>query len=148
MQQTKSSSKDIREQIRAAIDHLEHTLPSQAPIRDFVHHNTLHGYQHLPFPEALATARHLTGAQGYLPAERYQTFLRQGRITRDELRHAIDEETALQPQLLLAETDQYQLKRSDVYLAAMTMPATIVSGCQLNWQIEENAALQKLNSEL
>ncbi|MCG8069103.1 MAG: DUF2309 domain-containing protein [Candidatus Thiodiazotropha taylori] len=148
MQQTKSSSKDIREQIRAAIDHLEHTLPSQAPIRDFVHHNTLHGYQHLPFPEALATARHLTGARGYLPAERYQAFLRQGRITRDELRHAIDEEAALQPQLLLAETDQYQLKRSDVYLAAMTMPTTIVSSCQLNWQIEEKAALQKLNSEL
>ncbi|MCG7873056.1 MAG: DUF2309 domain-containing protein [Candidatus Thiodiazotropha lotti] len=148
MQQTHSPSQKIREQIRAAIDHLAHTLPSQAPIRDFVHHNTLHGYQHLPFPEALATARRLTGARGYLPLERYQAFLRQGRITRDELRHEIDEETALQPELLLAETDQYQLKRSDVYLAAMMMPATIVSGCQLNWQIEENGALQKLNPEL
>ncbi|MCG7923319.1 MAG: DUF2309 domain-containing protein [Candidatus Thiodiazotropha lotti] len=148
MQQTHSPSQEIREQIRAAIDHLAHTLPSQAPIRDFVHHNTLHGYQHLPFPEALATARRLTGARGYLPLERYQAFLRQGRITRDELRHGIDEETALQPELLLAETDQYQLKRSDVYLAAMIMPATIVSGCQLNWQIEENGALQKLNPEL
>ncbi|ODB82885.1 hypothetical protein A3193_19295 [Candidatus Thiodiazotropha endoloripes] len=148
MQQTHSPSQEIREQIRAAIDHLAHTLPSQAPIRDFVHHNTLHGYQHLPFPEALATARRLTGARGYLPLERYQAFLRQGRITRDELRHEIDEETALQPELLLAETDQYQLKRSDVYLAAMMMPATIVSGCQLNWQIEENGALQKLNPEL
>ncbi|ODB92860.1 DUF2309 domain-containing protein [Candidatus Thiodiazotropha endoloripes] len=148
MQQTHLPSQEIREQIRAAIDHLAHTLPSQAPIRDFVHHNTLHGYQHLPFPEALATARRLTGARGYLPLERYQAFLRQGRITRDELQHEIDEETALQPELLLAETDQYQLKRSDVYLAAMMMPATIVSGCQLNWQIEENGALQKLNPEL
>ncbi|MES9853594.1 MAG: DUF2309 domain-containing protein [Candidatus Thiodiazotropha sp. L084R] len=143
-----AQSQDIRQQIREAIEHLDHSLPSQAPIRDFVHHNTLHGYQHLPFPEALAAARRLTGARGYLPLEQYQKLLRQGRINLNDLKGCIEEETELKPDQLLAKTGRYELKNSDVYLAALTMPPLSVSSCQLNWQIEETDALHKLNPEL
>ncbi len=143
-----AQSQDIRQQIREAVEHLDHSLPSQAPIRDFVHHNTLHGYQHLPFPEALATARRLTGARGYLPLQQYQMLLRQGRINLNDLKACIEEETELQPNQILAKTGRYELKCSDLYLAALTMPPLSVSSCQLNWQIEETDALHKLNPEL
>ena len=86
----KRTATDIRSRLLELIHHFEHVLPSQGPIRDFVHHNTLHGYQHLPFDQALAASRKLTGAQGYLPETRFRSYFEQGRITRDDLACALD----------------------------------------------------------
>ena len=69
-----------------AIDHISHWLPTQGPIKDFIHHNTLHAVQHLPFHEGVALAGKMFGARSYLPTTHYQKMYRQGRI-KD---HAID----------------------------------------------------------
>ena len=81
----------LGERIAEWIAHFEHHLPAQAPLRDFVHHNTLHGYQHLPFFEALASAGAKTGARAYWPESRFRAELARGRIGRDDLAAALDE---------------------------------------------------------
>jgi uncharacterized protein YbcC (UPF0753/DUF2309 family) len=148
MKDHQGNSSDIRQQIRETIDHLQHLLPSQAPIRDFVHHNTLHGYQHLPFREALATARRTSGARGFMPLERYREYYQQGRISHQDLTSCVEQEADLQPTAQLADTAYGPISRSDVVIAVMTMAYQPLSGCQLNWQIEENRVLEQLRQDL
>ncbi len=72
--------------LRHAIEHAAHYLPAQAPLEVFVHHNTLHAFQHLPFHDAVTAAANKLGARGYLSEEAYRAALRSGRIALSDLR--------------------------------------------------------------
>ncbi|MCP3868597.1 MAG: DUF2309 domain-containing protein [Gammaproteobacteria bacterium] len=148
MEHTSSDGIEIREQLRSAIARFEHVLPGQAPIRNFVHHNTLHGYQHLLFPEALELAEKKTGARGYLPEERYREFFEHGRISREELERVLDESPELQADELLFDDGDRSLTRREVYLNALLHPIEPVTACQFNWQIEELQALQRFQPDV
>lgn len=64
-------------------------LPSQPPLKDFVHHNPLHGFQSLKFGDGLASASKIFGYQLYLPLEEYRSLYDSGRINRYALEQAI-----------------------------------------------------------
>ncbi len=70
-----------RDRLRAILDDVAHLLPAQAPLEVFVHHNTLHAYEKLPFHDALAAAFDRTGARGYLEEAQYRAAYGRGRIT-------------------------------------------------------------------
>ena len=59
------------------------------PMRNFVHHNPLHGLEDLPFDDAVRRARRRLGGEGYLPNRVYRDYLRQGRIRLEELDAAL-----------------------------------------------------------
>ncbi len=73
-----------------AIDHIAHWLPTQGPIKDFIHHNTLHSVQHLPFHDGVALAGKMFGARSYLPKAHYQKLYRQGRVKDLAIAWALD----------------------------------------------------------
>ncbi|WP_349432514.1 DUF2309 domain-containing protein [Methylomarinum sp. Ch1-1] len=73
-----------------ALEHIAHWLPAQGPIKDFVHHNTLHAVQHLPFHEGVAVAAKIFGARSYLPMQDYQQLYRSGRITESAIDWALE----------------------------------------------------------
>lgn len=143
-----AESDDIRARIRAAVHHLEHLLPGQAPIKDFVHHNTLHGYQHLPFPEALKAARLATGAFGYLPAEHFRALFHQGRITRADLIGVLEQDDALADGEVLLDTPQGPLTRREVYLVALIQGLEPVRRSQLGWLMDEEGVLNRIQADV
>jgi hypothetical protein len=69
--------------IRSMVTVAGEQLPFVWPMRNFIHHNPLHGLEHLPFEEAVARAAELFHAQGYLRRTDYQDLLRQGEIDPD-----------------------------------------------------------------
>lgn len=138
----------LRERLAHWIDELAHVLPAQAPIRDFVHHNTLHGLQHLPFPEALAEAGRLTGARPWLAEERCREHLSSGRITREDLLAALVEADVVTPETIAAPLAGFPgLTRRDALLAAFEHDLSPLSEARCAWLTGEGGALAAPGAE-
>src|SRR5205809_5606214 len=80
MRQDFSSAEPKSHHLGRVIDELAHLLPAQGPISIFVHHNTLHAFESLPFEEAVEGAGRRLGCQPYLSEARYREKLASGRI--------------------------------------------------------------------
>jgi len=59
------------------------------PMRTFIHHNPLHGLEHMPFDDAVRKGQELFGGRGYLTNEEYRRLLAGGQIRIEDLRRAI-----------------------------------------------------------
>jgi len=62
------------------LEELKHYLPAQAPLKDFIHHNTLHAFQKSPFFEGINEAHEIFGYQVFLSIEAYRTLFKEGKI--------------------------------------------------------------------
>ncbi|QSA99036.1 DUF2309 domain-containing protein [Methylococcus sp. EFPC2] len=127
---------------------MDHVLPGQAPLLDFVHHNTLHGYQHLPFPEALAAAERLTGNRAYLPEEEFRRYYRQGRINDADLASALDREQAARGAEIVARVAGRDIARREIWLTALIHGVDAGSAQELDWQIAELQALETFQADV
>lgn len=73
------------------VHELKHYLPSQAPLKDFIHHNSLHAFQHMDFYEAIFTASEIFGFKVTFNVDEYRRLYDIGRIRKDVLERIIKE---------------------------------------------------------
>ena len=64
-------------------------LPDQGPIGVFIHHNTLHAFQHLPFHAGVQQGAAALGAQPYCSLRDFRAALAVGRVAESDVRHEI-----------------------------------------------------------
>lgn len=62
---------------------LQHYLPSQAPLKDFIHHNSLHAFQHLNFHDGCNQASAIFGYKTSLSLNDYRKLFKEGKITEE-----------------------------------------------------------------
>lgn len=138
----------LRTEIVRILHELDHVLPGQAPILDFVHHNTLHGYQHLPFEEALAAAERLTGICGYQPESEFRGYYRQGRISDADLSAGLRNYVDFNLDDIVCTVRGKKIHREDVYRIALLFDLEPITESQLNWNIDELGALDRVQDDV
>lgn len=70
---------------------LKHYLPTQGPLKDFIHHNTLHAFQDMKFYDAIYKASAIFGYQTTLSLTEYRALYTINRITPEILTRVIRE---------------------------------------------------------
>ena len=89
----------------ATLHRLVHYLPSQAPLKDFIHHNTLHAFQGQEFHQALVDASRFYGYQTYLQLSEYRSLFKAGEIQEHQLFKGLEPSQIQQWRLKLFKED-------------------------------------------
>ena len=123
------------------VDQAAHLLPTQGPIGVFIHHNTLHAFQHLPFEEAVVEASKKFGAEPFLTEARYRSDVKRGRIRIEDIEAVIDAEAdaVVWPRAL----SRRQLRRALIWPGLRSFSAD-----NIEWLIEEESVLERLRTDL
>jgi uncharacterized protein YbcC (UPF0753/DUF2309 family) len=132
-----------------AIAHAAHYLPAQGPLEVFVHHNTLHAFQHLPFHQAMAEASRRLGARCYLKEEEYRAALRSGRILEADVRSCLRD--ALPPRSPQAASPPWPsdwLGLDELRLRLQLYGLREASPAALQWLLDETDATRQLRDDL
>src|SRR5947209_1946379 len=132
------------ERLRHVIAHAAHLLPAQGPITVFIHHNTLHAFEDLPFTEAVTKGGKVFGCQPFLAEARYRAELGRGRIRFDELRDVLADDLGA----AAAEPVPPAGTRFELRLAMLQYPLRSGPTEELLWFVAETDALRRVRGDV
>ena len=130
--------------LACAIDRVAQLLPAQGPISIFIHHNTLHALEYLPFEEAVERAAAQLGREPFLPESRYREKLASGRILARDVEALLTEQLGAGAARGVAGIGS----RLDLWRAVVLHGIPSAKGRELLWILEETDALSRFRTDL
>jgi uncharacterized protein len=126
------------------IDQLADRLPAQGPISIFIHHNTLHAFEHLPFEEAVERAATELGREPFLAESRYRQKLASGRIRPRDVDALLLEHLGGRATEDVAGVGS----RLDLWRSVVLHGIPDATGQELSWILEETEALSRFRTDV
>jgi uncharacterized protein len=126
------------------IEHAAHLLPSQGPITVFVHHNTIHAFEDLPFDEAVEKAQQVYGCEPYLSEDRYRQELADDRIRPDDLAAVLEDDLGDRADELIGLLGT----RFHLRLAMLRHALYTAASPELRWVVAETDALRTFREDV
>ncbi|MGB8854628.1 MAG: DUF2309 domain-containing protein [Pirellulales bacterium] len=136
-----STAEDLERIIAAAA----HFLPAQGPIGVFVHHNTLHAFENLPFEDAVIKAARTYGTEPFLSESRFREELARGRILASDIDAVLAEHDASTTTTLVAGG---RVRLRDLHRALLLNPVRHESDVAVRWTLTESDAIARLRPDL
>lgn len=97
------------------ISDLKHLLPEQSPLKDFVHHNTLHAFQHLDFFVGLESASRRLGYETLMSISWFKNQFEDGKINNEILIKLISENQNMREMGILELNQFLQIEDAEVF---------------------------------
>ena len=89
-------------ELDAILELIAHDLPQQGPIKDFIHHNTLHAFQEMSFHDGVAEASRRYRARSYMPLSFYHQAYKEQRIVNAALDLALNDQKFSERDLVMS----------------------------------------------
>jgi len=128
--------------ILAVLDEVADLLPQQAPLSFFVHHNTLHAFEDLPFRNGVLGASDLFGTRPFQSEQAFGEHLRTGRIAAGDVRAVLAEADVIDGDVEVVPGGptwaEFRFRR-------LTTVFEIPRGAGLRWLLEEEDARHRFH---
>jgi uncharacterized protein len=129
--------------LERALAHVSHLLPAQGPINVFVHHNTLHAFEELPFFQAVEIGGETLGCHPYLSESDYRAELKAGNFNEQDIEAVLLEDLEGRDDHWIATLGT----RFALHYAMLLHPVHAAPRAELEWLIAETDALRWFRSE-
>ena len=139
---------EMRHHLEHEVAHFSHLLPPQGPISTFIHHNTLHGLQHMPFEEALAEGQRILGGRGYLPNEEFRGFYAAGRIADEDIDVALAGRPPVKEGGVLATVNGRTIKTEEVCRLHLLHGIGTTDRARLRFEVQELGADRRFRDDV
>ena len=118
------------------------------PMKRFVHHNPIHGLEHLPFDQAVRRAKRLLGGDGYLPNREYRELYRVGRIAADSLAAALQRIGPSLPEVAAVRIGERHLQSEEVWRAQLLFGFEALEPMLMHWTLGPGGGRRHFQADL